>query len=120
MVRRSLPVGDYSINGFERDVMIERKSIPDLLSSLGVDRERFKKELVKTKRYEWKAMVIEGAEKDIIKHHDFSRLHPEAIRQMLVSIEIRYNMHFYYGNNTDDIERWILDRLLKYFSVKRE
>ena len=43
----ALPIGDYSIKGLEDDVVIERKSLGDLLGSITHERERFGKELRK-------------------------------------------------------------------------
>lgn len=119
MVRDTLQVGDYSIKGFEGKIAVERKTIPDLLNCLGNDRERFKRGLEKLQRYEWKGLVVEGAESDLYQYHDFSLMHPESVRASVASIEIRYGIHFFYGKR-GDIERWTLDRLIKFWKVKRE
>lgn len=41
----TLQTADYSIQGFEDQIVIERKSLPDLYGTLGGGRERFVKEL---------------------------------------------------------------------------
>lgn len=120
MKRDTLQVGDYSILGFESQIAVERKTIPDLLNCLGNDRERFKRELEKLRGYEWGAIVIEGTEFDLYQFQDFSLMHPEATRQSICSIEIRHRIPFYFGRTRGDVERWILDRLIKFFRVKRE
>ena len=119
MVRDTLEVGDYSLRGFEGKVTLERKTISDLLGCLGNDRERFKRELEKMRGFEFKAILVEGEEDNLHQHHDFSLMHPEAIRQSVVSIEIRHGVHFYFGKR-EKLERICLDRLIKFFRVKRE
>lgn len=119
MVRDTLEVGDYSIRGFEGKIAVERKTIPDLLNCLGNDRERFKRELEKLQGYNWASIVVEGAESELYQYQDFSLMHPESVRQSMASIEIRHNVHFFYGRRAD-IERWVLDRLIKFWKVRRE
>jgi len=120
VVRDTLDVGDYSIRGFEHQVSVERKTISDLLGCLGNDRERFKRELEKLKVYEWKAICLEGTEDELLQFHDFSLMHPNSIRQSIVSINIRYGVQFYFNPKRLSIERWVLDHLIKFFRVKRE
>jgi len=120
MVRDTLPVGDYSIRGWENQVAVERKTISDLLGCLGNDRERFKRELEKLKVYEWKAISVEGTEDELFQFHDFSLMDPNSVRQSVVSINIRYGVQFYFNSKRLSIERWILDHLIKFFRVKRE
>ena len=40
-VKRGLSSGDYSIVGYEEDITVERKSLPDLVRCCGRDRSRF-------------------------------------------------------------------------------
>ena len=121
MVRDYLEVGDYSARGFEKGgITIERKTVPDLLNCLGNDRDRFKRELEKMRGYEWGAIVVEGTEANLYQYHDFSLMEPESVRQSVASIEIRYHVPFYFGKTREEIERWILDRLIKFWKVKRE
>lgn len=119
VVRDTLKVGDYSIRGFENAITIERKSIPDLLGSLGRNRDQFKVRLAKMRFFEWAAVVVEGSEKAVIKYHESSLMEPESIRQSICSIELRYKIPFYFGATIKDVERWVLDRLIKFYTIKR-
>jgi ERCC4-type nuclease len=38
-IRKRLPVGDYTLQGMEEEVIVERKTIPDLVNSIIQDRE---------------------------------------------------------------------------------
>jgi ERCC4-type nuclease len=58
----TLPVGDYSLPGFEDRVSIERKSLNDLLGCLmNSNRDRFERELAKGRHYDLFCVVIEAA-----------------------------------------------------------
>ena len=55
----TLPVGDYSLSGFEDRVAIERNALEDLISCLmGANRERFERELFRGRHYDRFAVVV--------------------------------------------------------------
>lgn len=57
--RSGLSVGDYSVQGHEDRLAIERKSGPDLINTLLVNKERFEKELERGQEFEMLAIVVE-------------------------------------------------------------
>lgn len=59
-VVQGLPTGDYSIEGFEHRISVERKSLPDAFSTFTTDRERFERELVRLNFMDFGAVVIEA------------------------------------------------------------
>ena len=120
MVRDTIPVGDYSVRGFEREIVVERKSLNDLYSSMFGDWERESKKLVKIAEYNRKWLLIEGTEDEVLRYQQFSTVHPNSMRGRLVSIQIRLGIPVYYSATRKDAERFILDVLIKYYRVKRE
>lgn len=56
----TLPTGDYSISGLEDVVAVERKSLGDLLSCVGRERERFDREVQRLLAYPARAPVVEA------------------------------------------------------------
>lgn len=42
-----LNVGDYTIDGFQDEFAVERKTLDDLTRSMGTDRERFENEMIR-------------------------------------------------------------------------
>jgi len=61
LVRRAgLDTGDYSIAGLESVVTVERKSLPDLLACVGVERERFNREMLRILAFPHKMLIIEA------------------------------------------------------------
>lgn len=59
-VRGTLVTGDYSVLGLEHHVAIERKSEPDLLACIGVERERFDREAQRLLVYPVRALIVES------------------------------------------------------------
>lgn len=59
MVRGTLATGDYSLQGLESVVAIERKSLEDFLACVGGERERFQREVDRLLAYPVRALVIE-------------------------------------------------------------
>ncbi len=119
IVRDKLDAGDYSIRGFEKEVSIERKFILDLYNCLGKHRERFTKELHKLAEYQWKRILIHGTERETLDPIMLgSQMHKNSVRASIVSIEVKLGIPFYYAVTKKDAERFILDRLLKYWRWK--
>jgi DNA excision repair protein ERCC-4 len=61
----TLTTGDYSVKGLEHVVSIERKSMPDLIGCVGVNRERFDKEVQRLLAYPVRCLVVEGMWSDL-------------------------------------------------------
>lgn len=59
-VTGTLATGDYSVLGLEHMVSVERKSLPDFLSCVGRERERFEREIQRLLGYECRAIVVEA------------------------------------------------------------
>ncbi len=119
IVRDTLKYADYSIKGFEDCIAIERKSIPDLLTSVTSEGERFKRELLELAKYERKYILVEGLESETLCFHPDRKIHPNAIRQALASIEAKLGIPIHFAESTKDAERWLLDFFIKVFKWKR-
>lgn len=62
VIRAALEVGDYTADGLEADLFIERKSIADLVASVTRERRRFEDELAFAAAlpFRWRFWVIVG------------------------------------------------------------
>lgn len=116
LTRGTLKNGDYSIRGFEDVFAIERKDT-DLFAYLTREREKTKEKLIRLSDYEFKALVIEFQEEELYMPHLFTDISPEVIRQSLVSFEIKYGLHIFYGDKRA-IERKVLDWMIYYWKIK--
>ena len=96
-----LPAGDYGIEGMIQDVAVERKSLEDLYSTLGQNRERFEREIKKLNRYFVAAVIVEADLRQILRPAEFrpgwrSRLSPKSVYGTLLSWEQKYrNVHWH-------------------------
>jgi ERCC4-type nuclease len=115
----TLQVGDYSIRGFEDDFIIERKSCSDLFSSCGKGHKKFKERLEKMSKCDYAALLIEGSEDYVLNYHEYTRVHPNVIRQSLAKWEVEFGIHIYYASTRTDAKRWLVDRAVKFFRMKR-
>lgn len=77
-VRATLTTGDYSLVGLENHVAIERKSLGDLLSCVGGERERFNREVQRLLGYEVRALVVESTWPELEAGNWRSKVKPRA------------------------------------------
>jgi ERCC4-type nuclease len=98
-VRRcKLSVGDYSVQGMEKILALERKTLPDLVSTLIHERPRFFRMCEKLSQYRWRALIIEASYEDIKSPYDddFTVAHPNAVSGTLDALEARFGIPVIY------------------------
>ena len=65
--RGTLPTGDYTIRGLEDLVLVERKSLGDLVGCVGHDRPRFERELERlAAACRWPVLLVETSARAIL------------------------------------------------------
>jgi ERCC4-type nuclease len=112
--------GDYSIKGFEHEFAVERKRSSDFYSYIGKERDRTVEKLKELSGFKWAALVLEGMDyKDLSYQDAYSRLTPDHARGFLVSLNVRYGLHFFCSSRRSYCERWILDRAIKFYRIMR-
>ena len=97
--RRKLDVGDYSIQGMEKVLALERKSLSDLITTLIQQRSRFFKMCEKLAQYRWRALLVEASYEDIKSPYDeeYNTLaHPNAVSGTLDALEARFSIPVIY------------------------
>jgi ERCC4-type nuclease len=114
----TLTDGDYSVFGLTDKICFERKSL-DIFSYCTSDQPKTKAKMLRMKEFEFAALVIELKESELFQFQQHTKAHPESIRGALISFEIRYNIHIFYGNR-ENCARWLLDRAVKFWQVKHE
>ncbi len=65
IIRAKLQTGDYSVQGLEHLVRVERKSLQDLVMSCGRERERFDRCIERLRGFELAVLVIEASESSV-------------------------------------------------------
>ena len=96
----TLKVGDYSIEGMETLLVLERKTLTDLITTLIQQRERFFKLCDKMAKYRWRALLIEASYEDIKSPYDQDEYntsaHPNAVSGTLDALEARFGIPVIY------------------------
>lgn len=91
--KHKLNVGDYSIQGMENVIALERKSLSDLITTLIQQRVRFFKMCEQLAQYRWRALLVEASYEDIKSPYDkeyTTMAHPNAVSGTLDALEARF------------------------------
>ena len=96
----ALKAGDYSIEGMETLLVLERKTLTDLITTLIQQRTRFFKQCEKMIKYRWRALLIEASYEEIKSPYDRDEYntsaHPNAVSGTLDALEARFGIPVIY------------------------
>lgn len=88
---QGLATADYSIEGFEDQVAVERKSKEDLYGTIGAGRDRFERELERLASFRVAHVVIEATWPDILSNPPArTKLLPKTVFRSINAWEQRY------------------------------
>lgn len=94
--RRKLEAGDYSLEGYESRVAVERKSLNDFVSTVIHHRSRFERELERLAGFEAACIVVEASLDDVLQGRYFSAAHPSSILGSTLWIIIDYGVPVFF------------------------
>lgn len=77
-IRAGLVTGDYSVVGFESEIVVERKSLDDLIGCIGAGRKRFDAECQRLLAYRSRCIVVEASMAMLAAGHWRSQVTPAA------------------------------------------
>jgi ERCC4-type nuclease len=101
---QKLHIGDYSVEGMEDLLIIERKSLSDLITTLMQQRPRFFKLCEKMTKHRWRALFVEASYEDIkAPYGDYTQAHPNAISGTLDALEARYGIPVVYTSQYKEL-----------------
>ena len=98
-VRRALPAGDYSLDGFESVVAVERKTLDDFVATVIHSRERFRAELRKLAGYRAACVVVEAGLVDLLQKRYRGGAHPNAVLGSALSLILDYRVPVFFCSN---------------------
>lgn len=113
-IRRALPSGDYSLEGFEDRVAVERKTLDDLVRSLIRSRERFLREIRRLERFEAACVVVEADWADIAERRYNGGAHPSAVFGAILSLIVDHGVPVYFLSNRQIACRFTEEFLLRF------
>lgn len=122
--------GDYTIKGFENSFAIERKKMSDFYSYISSERsiqyknnkkkrDKTKEKLLRLQKFDFTALVVNEDYNEVLSRQMFTDTSPEVARGFLSSINIKYGIHVFINSDAIMCERWILDRAIKFYNLKR-
>lgn len=125
-VRKKLDTGDYSIEGLEDCICIERKSFDDFVNSVipGRGWKRFQKELQRMQEFELSCIIIEGDWANICMGEYTSQLHINSLQGFIMRILTDYEIPTYFVSNHKYgkifVEKWLQRAALKFHPALAE
>jgi ERCC4-type nuclease len=119
MIVQKLDVGDYSIEGYQHLIMIERKTVGDLWGTLGRhdNYKRFLREIERASAHRAKYLVIEGTLADINKGYFYSKVSAENIHAKLISLQVKHGVHVVFAGRQDHARQYVrrlMSKLYRY------
>ena len=114
VLRRALPAGDYSLQGEETRVAIERKSLADYVASVVRRRARFGRELRRLGRYELGCVVVEASLDDVLGHRYRADVHPSAVLGATLSIIVDHCVPVFFCCDRQKARRFTEELLLRF------
>lgn len=118
--KAALETGDYSVKGYEKNIIVERKSKADLFQSVGRERQRFQKEFERLTFVKYSAIVVEVDWREIERKPENTIMNPAAVRNTLFSWSLKYNVIPILAASRQEAERLTFEFLLwAWKSLKR-
>jgi len=120
-VQATLATGDYSIQGLESKVTIERKSHEDLVSSISHGRRRFEAEFYRMSQMRYAAVVVEASIGDVLHRPlPHSKVPAKAVIRTALSWSIRYGVHWWFAPSRSHAEVFVYRVLEQFWRIYRE
>jgi len=105
--RETLKTGDYTLEGMESLLCLERKSLADLVACTVTYRRRFIASCSRLARFTWKAIIVEATFEDIkggFEPFDIpSDVHPNSVCGTLDAIEAKFGIPIIYASTVQDL-----------------
>lgn len=121
IVWKKLDVGDYSIEGYENEIIFERKSIPDLYNSLVHERERFLRCVDRMKDIRLKYLIVEGNLSSIYRGIGTqSKANPNSIIGSMLSLNLKHNIQVLFCSTPVFTKKYLLALCEKFIKYKGE
>ena len=111
--RKALPAGDYSIEGHEDSVAVERKTLEDFVSTVIRSRKRFKRELQRLAGYESACIVVEADLSDVLGGRYRSGANPNAVLGTVLSIIVDFDIPVFFCSDRQAACRFVEGYLLR-------
>ncbi len=113
-----MPIGDYTLLGMEEEVIVERKTVPDLVNSIIQDRKNFIEKCERLSKFRKKCLIIEGSLSSVKTPYENSQAHPNAVFGSLLAAQERWDIPVYFLDNFVLAEEFVASMLSKYHAYR--
>jgi len=127
-IRKYLKTGDYSLEGLEDEMTVERKSLEDWIGSMTIHREREERKFQRMSEMSYSALVLESTIDEMKAGVWVSKTHPNSVINTALGWCLKYRMHLFFvggwnkGNQVTKIILWEYyknrEKRIKFFGVK--
>lgn len=118
---KHLKTGDYSLEGFEEQMTVERKTLIDLFGSLGNSRAREERKFKRMAKMKFAAFVIEADWHTIFRMPPiYSDMKPKSVYRTLISWSMKYNVHVWACPNRAFAAKTTYAMLERFWKINHE
>jgi DNA excision repair protein ERCC-4 len=117
-IRKRLPAGDYTLLGMEKEIAVERKTLPDLVNSIIQERGNFISRCEKLSSFKKKCFVIEGTLSSLKTPYAESQAHPNAVLGSIIAAQERWDIPVHFLDNFLLAEEFVASMLSKYHAYR--
>ena len=124
-VVKALNTGDYSIEGMEHLIAIERKSAADLYGSLGKGNARFQRELSRAAlNLDYFAIIIENpyicVRDKLFKGSNYSKMRSDVVLKILWTLMHKYHIQVMFCNGPVEASSIVRGILMSYYNCRKK
>lgn len=105
--------GDYQAmleDGTPIPIAWERKSIPDLYSTLTHGHDRFRRELERARQHAFQMyLIIEGSLSDVLEGVGHSKVEPDTLVKSIFTFKVRHELEPVFCKDRSEMVRYILE-----------
>jgi hypothetical protein len=117
-LRKRLSVGDYTLLGMEKEIAVERKTLPDLVNSIITRRGDFISKCERLSSFKKKCFVIEGTLGSLKTPYEQSGAHPNAVLGSIIAAQERWDIQVHFLDNFRLAEEFVASMLSKYHAYR--
>ena len=115
-IRKPLRVGDYTIEGLEDEIVIERKTQEDLVNCVLQERYNFIRYCERLSKFPEKYIEIETSLTQLKTPYSWSMGHPNAVVGSLLAIQERWHIPIIFADHFILAEEWTASALSKFYT----
>ena len=99
-LRKKLLTGDYSIEGYENVIAVERKSLADFVNTVIHSQTNFSEELKRLSRMLNPLIIVEANAEDLWNKEKYkSKVKPENLWKLAMSLSSKWGIPVFYFSN---------------------